>query len=167
MKAISDEACAAWCVANGLVIDETATNRGLLSVPSSGDYREVRGNTPASAGKLLHLMRVFAAAILNQGEVLVWIREWSVWPSSEHLPLFQSLREAMGVRESLSQKPGMLFGVEEREAFISVAFTAILFLWDVYLVAADGRALLLASHNEYITVKAPSDVDELVDVAWW
>lgn len=153
MKAISNEACAAWCVANGFGVHEEATNRGLLSVPSSGNYREVAGKIPADAGRRLALIRAFAAENLNGSEVLVWIRSWGIWPSSEHMPLFQSLRRALQVRESISEKPGMLFGAEEQEDFISVAFTAILFLWDVYVVVAKARALLFTSHDEDLIMR--------------
>ena len=81
-------------------------------------------------------------------ELLIWIDDWGVWPSGQHIPLFTRLREALGVREELIEKCGHLVGSDEFEDAISIALLSVLFLWDCYVLPSSGRDFLFYSHDE-------------------
>jgi hypothetical protein len=84
----------------------------------------------------------------------LWIDDWSVWPSGEHLPLFTRLRQACGERRSLGEVPGHVFEAGEDEDGISFLVIATLFLWDYSLYSESG-IVIDASNDEFGAVSAP------------
>jgi hypothetical protein len=79
---------------------------------------------------------------------LLWVTDWSVWPSGEHFPLYSLLRERLGDRRTLHEAPGHVAAPDEdEESGLAVAAVAALFLWDLY-VLGEGRGFFL-SHDEY------------------
>jgi len=91
----------------------------------------------------------------SEEEVLVWIQNWKIWPSSSHLPLLQRLREAMGERGSLEDCPGHCFSSNEFSDAISMTVLALEFYWDCLIVGKSGRCVFYVSHDEYYAFMTP------------
>ena len=105
-------------------------------------------NIPSDAGQRVAMTRNHFEPMRGSDEVLIWIEDWGVWPSGEHMPLFTRFREALGVREELIDKCGHLVGSDEFEDAISIALFSGLFLWDCYVLPSSGRDFLFYSHDE-------------------
>ena len=93
---------------------------------------------------------------------LLWVTDWSVWPSGEHFPLYSLLRERLGDRRTLHEAPGHLAASgEDEESGLAVATVAVLFLWDLW-VLGEGRGFML-SHDEHGTffTKSPESAAEV------
>jgi hypothetical protein len=78
----------------------------------------------------------------------LWVTDWSVWPSSERPHIFDRLRASYGETRTLAEVPAHVFGATEHEDAASFATLGALFLWDVFLVAAEGRPMIFYSHDE-------------------
>jgi len=103
---------------------------------------------PLDSGRKVWLSRYLYSLLDPAPELLVWVTEWSVWPSSEHLPLFERFRQSIGERQPLIETPGHLVEPLEHNDGISVLALAFLFVWDCYVIAASGRDALFTSHDE-------------------
>jgi hypothetical protein len=80
---------------------------------------------------------------------LLWITDWSVWPSGEHLPLMTRLRHALREERSVYDAPGCLVRAGENDDGLSVVILALLFLWDVWILDGERRGAVLFSHDEF------------------
>lgn len=83
------------------------------------------------------------------GEVLLLIEEWGVWPSSEHMSLFTRFREALGEPRLLIDAPGHVVSAADRDDAVSVLAVALLFFWDCHVFAAGMRPVFSCSHDEW------------------
>lgn len=105
---------------------------------------------PSDAGRRVALARLlWESTAQGRPEALLWVTEWSVWPSGEHMPLAAVLRHAFGEEHSLAESPGHLFRLGEDDHGITFLSVALLFLWDAYLLAAGGEVAVFVSHDEY------------------
>jgi hypothetical protein len=82
-------------------------------------------------------------------EMLLWLDNWGVWPSSQHLPLFSRFREALGEQRPLIESPGHLITGNEYEDAVSIIAVSLLFFWDCHGLAGSGRDAFKISHDEY------------------
>ena len=85
----------------------------------------------------------------GQPEALLWVTDWSVWPSSEHMPLADAVRRGLGEERPLHDAPGCLVRLGEDDRALAVLVTAVLFLWDCWLLSPDGKLAAFFSHDEY------------------
>jgi hypothetical protein len=108
---------------------------------------------PVDAGARVALARaVWSAVGGGQPEAMLWVTDWSVWPSSEHMPLAAAVRRGLGEERSVQEAPGFLAMLGEDDQALSVLVTAVLFLWDCWLLAPNGRLAAFFSHDEFGTV---------------
>ena len=91
-------------------------------------------------------------AFADEREVLVWFTEWGVWPSAERPHIFDRLRASYGEGRSLIEIPAHLFLPSESEDLLSFVTLGVLFLWDVNVLGASCRRMLLYSHDEMVDV---------------
>ena len=140
-----------WCLARRL---EPVSRK--FGPPASRKPR-FRFRIPSDAGR-----RVALCCLLWQNMVesensqrLLWIVEWSVWPSGEHFPLFARLRRSCGEHRSLGEVPGHLFERGEDDDGISFFVIATLFLWDCSLYS-DSGIVIDASNDEFGAVSGPT-----------
>ncbi|MGO8752489.1 MAG: hypothetical protein ACLQNE_41650 [Thermoguttaceae bacterium] len=78
---------------------------------------------------------------------LVWLDDWSVWPSGQWHHLLERFRLSYGCQEHLIDKPAHIIDKAEVDAAVSIAIYAILMLWDCYVVA-DSGSWVYYSHDE-------------------
>ena len=81
-----------WCLKNGIhVVGGKPKPYEEHRIPALGF------SIPEDAGARTSLARILYPNA-EDGELLIWTTDWSVWPSGEHLPLMRRLREALGER---------------------------------------------------------------------
>ena len=105
-------------------------------------------NIPSDAGQRVAMTRNHFEPMRGSDEVLIWIEDWGVWPSGEHMPMFTRFREALGIRGGLIDRRGHLVREEQFEDGLSVIAFAALFLWDCYILPSSGRDFVFYSHDE-------------------
>ena len=91
---------------------------------------------------------------------MLWVTDWGVWPSSEHMPLAEGLRRGLGEERSIHEAPGCVAMLGEDDQALSVLITAVLFLWDCWLLSPNGRLAAFFSHDECGTVCSLDGIPE-------
>ncbi len=94
---------------------------------------------------------------------LLWITEWSIWPSSENWHLYYKLRHNYGDLRLLHEAPGHLFLGHESEDLASFLQVAILNGWGGYILTQADYVNAFFSHDEFIDFFAKLD-DNLQEV---
>src|SRR4051812_35243576 len=112
MRCLSFPECATWCEERGISApkDDYGYERPEIAEP---DFRFVEIPYPVDSGKKVGLARRLYSLLPAEPEHLLWIRDWAVWPSSQHTPLFMRFREACGERRRLIEAPGHLLHAGE------------------------------------------------------
>ena len=118
---------------------------------------------PSDAGARVALVRAIWSDVgSGQPEALLWVTDWSVWPSSEHMPLADAVRRGLGEGRPLSDAPGCLVRLGEDDQALAVLVTAVLFLWDCWVLSPDGMLAAFFSHDEYGVICGLPDVPDRV-----
>jgi hypothetical protein len=143
---LTSEQCGLWAAQHGFPFSGPPDRESL----EAEGYRSTEFEIPTDAGRRVALARLlWEAGARNRPESLLWIMEWSVWPSGEHLPLALALRSAFGGNRTLREAPGHLFRSDEDDAGLSFLVVSLLFLWDACLLSASGDLAVVLSHDEY------------------
>lgn len=152
MRFLSRSECAQWAERHqaGFALDERYPEKPLK------DRSLTRFEIPTDSGKRVALCRFLwrTAAGGNDGDRLLWIADWSIWPSGEHFPLWTRFRQTLGERRSLEEAPGCLCTVEDDDDGLSVLVISCLFLWDCWLLNQTGTAIFI-SHDEIGHISEP------------
>ncbi len=157
MQFFTEDDCRSWAERRGFPLGERPFS--VLADQPPFSVRMFR--IPADAGKRVALARSLWDDVgRGRPETLVWMTDWSVWPSGEHMPLVVSLRRGFGEARDLGKAPGMLARLGEDDDALSMLVVAILFLWDCWLLAVDGSIAVSLSHDEYGMVCARGSVPE-------
>lgn len=135
-----------WLERAGHPIDPPSRSAGRAGVvvrPGS-----IEGLSP---GKVLHLARAAVGWVASgSGEMLLWVRESGVWPSSEQLPLERALRLSVGETGTLEDTPAFVGGPDDREFFVSYLYLAWCFGWGVSLAAQGTRRAVYSDHEGHV-----------------
>jgi hypothetical protein len=120
-------------------------------------YTPYEFTIPNDAGERVALCRLLWDLADDDAvtERLLWLVGWSVWPTGEHMPLFKTLRRALGEERELIEIPGHLIDPSEAEHGLSLLIVTCLFLWDGWLYSRSGVVIEL-SNDEVGTVYEPS-----------
>jgi hypothetical protein len=148
MQFLTKDQCAAWVTKERFRFAAAPSWRDLEKV----GFHATRFATPADAGARIALARILWSSVSDQSERLLWMTEWGVWPSSEHMPLYASLRQVFGDKRRLIDAPGHLFQLGEDDNGLSFLIIAAVFLWDVYLLGSGGDFAAFLSHDEFCVV---------------
>jgi hypothetical protein len=103
---------------------------------------------PIDSGRKVWLARFLYGLVDSSPELLIWLGDWGVWPSSQHMPLFSRFRQAFGEHRPLIEAPGHLVAPDEIEDGVSILTMSLFFLWDCHLLTASGRDVVFVSHDE-------------------
>ena len=95
------------------------------------------------------MVREDLASFEGGNETLVWFTEWSVWPSSERMHIFERFRLSYGETRRLIESPGHLYMQGEYEDLLSCVTIGVLFLWDVFIVTPQLSKIVFYSHDEF------------------
>lgn len=120
-----------------------------------GEYAaRLRFRVPPEAGRKTALSRVMSLWFKQDGDVLLVIDEWGLFPACEDLNLFTRLRQSYGEGRSLDSAPGHLVEADERDALRSLVALMLYFVWGGSLLSRTLGLLVQISHDETIGVYA-------------
>jgi hypothetical protein len=134
------------------------TDTGFPTRPSR-EPRYARGPTSHEVAFCRQLER----ALQPREACLLWVTDWSIWPSSENLHLYYQLRQSYGDRRQLGDAPGHLFLDYEAADLVSFLQVGLLCGWDMHLLPSVGYARAFVSHDEYVEFTADKASASLID----
>ncbi len=106
---------------------------------------------PKDSGRKVALSRIIADALLRRGPIVLWITATGIWPSSQHMNLFYGYRLSHGEARSISEAPVHLFeSQKDVDAFISILYLGLAFVWDIEIVSLDRSVAMTISHDEWL-----------------
>jgi len=146
MKIITREEAGAWCRKHGLGL----TDQGLPAIRGLPDATDFAIPTDAGQGTALAREQIRSLAI--DCSCLVWLDDWSVWPSGQWQHLFDRIRLSYGCDDTLIKRPAHLIDKTDIDAAVSIGVYAILMLWNCYVITDKG-AWLFYSHDECGRIK--------------
>jgi hypothetical protein len=150
MRFESESGCLEWCIQHRYQVKKLPTGR---SAPRTDDLAFVDMRFEADAGRRIALSK----HVLKSYEkpVLIWVTDWGIWPSSEHMPLFARFRQALGESRSIAEAPGYVADPRNDDT-LSLLSIAVLFLWDVYVLPEEQGHIFFSSHDEDVRLFSTS-----------
>jgi hypothetical protein len=146
LQFLTEEQCRSWASDRKYPLGERP-----YSVLAAGPPFACENFTiPSDAGQRVALVRAIWSDVgSGQPEALLWVTDWSAWPSSEHMPLADAVRRGLGEERPLHAAPGCLVRLGEDDQALAVLVTAVLFLWDCWVLSPDGKLAAFFSHDEH------------------
>ena len=122
-----------------------------------------RINYPPEPYRAFFVAHWIATSLTYGMPTLLWITEWSIWPSSENWHLYYKLRQTYNEQRLLQEAPGHLFLEHEAEDLASFLQVAMSNGWGGYILTQADYVNAFFSHDEHINFFAQSD-ENLADV---
>ena len=141
MKVLTRQECIAWCRDHSIVLND----RSLPDLAGA----ELKFEIPNDTQKRIYLSRRAMEEFADEPTVLVWLNDWSVWPSGQRMHIFDRLRMSYGENRPIIEAPAQVFQQLEIEDAISFVTLAVIFLWDCYVITPNRARFLFFSHDEY------------------
>jgi hypothetical protein len=157
---LTTEEARSWCQRSGIPLAAGTPDLSTLNLAKL-DF-----SIPSDAGARVALSKVLYPGVWDkQSEVLIWTTGWSVWPSGEHLPLHTRFREALGERRTLEDVPAQVVDAASAKDGESIVVLNCLFLWDCWILSANGQYGVFLSHDEWgeAYLRSESTRSELLD----
>ena len=114
----------------------------------SPPFHFVEFTLPSDSGRKVAFGRFLYSLVDPAPELLLWLGDWAVWPSSQHMPLFTRFRQALGESRPLIDAPGHLLTPGEADDGVSILVVSLQFIWDCHILTASGRDAVFISHDE-------------------
>ena len=105
---------------------------------------------PVEPHRIFSLAHRIAYFVTQQQRALLWITEWSIWPSSENWHLYYKVRQGYRDLRLLHEAPGHYFLDYEVEDLGTFLQLAILNGWGGYVLAEANSVNVFFSRDEYI-----------------
>lgn len=156
MNFLSPASWKSWCEQRGILCEGSGHPRPQLDEER---FHLVELPYPEDSGRKVHFAKKLVSLVTGDGDALLLIDEWGVWPSSQHLPLLARFREAFGERRSLQEVPAHLISPNEADDGASIIAMSLFFIWDCYGISDSGRNAFFVSHDEYCVIASQ---DQLV-----
>jgi hypothetical protein len=158
MRCLTYAEAAEWCRRCGYpVID--ADSYGRPSPDIRRQFREI-GLVPfTDLGEPVVRARQIMEWMSAGGEVLLWLRNWAVWPSMQHMPLFTRFREGFGEHRPLIEAPAQVITPSQLDDGISVLVIAMWSLWDCAVFSERRGPVFICSHDEWNSFFVPPEYD--------
>ncbi len=122
----------------------------------SSDWTEPFAGTdrwvPQDSGRKVALARSISDIFFERRPVALWITSWGIWPSSEHMDLFDQYRAAHSERRPLHEAPIHLFESDtDRDALLSILSLVLFFGWDAEIFTWQRTSLSVTlSHDAWL-----------------
>jgi hypothetical protein len=82
---------------------------------------------------------------------LLWVTDWSIFPSSENMLLFDTFRRAHGESRRIDEAPGHLFDRADKSTIECLIDLGLYFYWDLSIF--DGRGTFIRiDHDDLLLV---------------
>ena len=131
----------AWCDDH----DVALTPRNMPRLPVDPSKYDI----PSDAGRRIAFTRKTMQAFQGVDNYLIWLDDWSVWPSGQWSYIFERYRLSYGFDSTLSDAPAHILREHEFIDGISLAVMATLFLWDCYVIGPQPGRFVYFSHDEF------------------
>jgi hypothetical protein len=153
MEFIKDTECSDWISNKNPNIDMRFTDK--KSIPNITIRDGSLEMLPARS--ILYRTRVAFGWVLKSrpSQLLLWIREYGIWESSEHRPLEQALRSRLPNAGSVETHSGILGNVsdpQDRDDLISFMYLAINFGWGISLIGNVGDRVVHVNHDGHLWI---------------
>lgn len=139
--------------------EERLRGRNRVKPDSAAGLAMQHVDYPDEPYRIFALAHWIASSITYRMDVLLWITEWDIWPSSENWHLYYKLRQGYGDLRLLHEAPGHLFLAHESEDLASFLQIAMLNGWGGYVLPHAPYVSAFFSHDEYINFYAESEAD--------
>lgn len=118
---------------------------------SLGYFYELALRLPTDVGRKTALARwLTSLAIGRDADILLWVREFGVWPTSENQALYYGYRHFAGDIRDLSAAPGHLFSKDDSEFMECFLGLALYFFWDALIIVPSAGLILELSNDEVL-----------------
>lgn len=154
MRCLTYVECEQWCLERGYPVAVNA-HYGRPEPDVRRTFGRVDLVYPVDSGRKVTLARDAIKCLQGDDEILLWVADWAVWPSSQHMGLFTRFREALGERRRLIEAPGQVLLAHEFDDAVSVLSLALLFIWDCHVFGGVGRPVFFCSHDEVASLFVP------------
>ncbi len=150
MRFLTCAESADWCSRRGY---PTRQREGHIVGPEPDiqvlEFQRVEFALPTDSGRKVWLARFLYGLVDPSPELLIWIGDWAIWPSGQHMPLFSRFRQAFEEHRPLIEAPGHVVAPDEIEDGVSILTMSLFFLWDCHVLTASGRDVVFVSHDEF------------------
>jgi len=150
MKFLTYSQCAEWCALHGF---PTNQNEGYIVGPDpdlqSPPFHFAEFTPPIDSGQKVWLAKFLYSLFQPSAELLIWLGDWAVWQSGQHMPLFTRFRQALGENRPLIEAPGHLVTADDADGAISIISVSLLFTWNCHVLSGAGRDAVFLSHDEF------------------
>jgi hypothetical protein len=137
--------------------EEWLSDRERLKPDLAPNTHTERMGYPPEPHGVFGVAHWMATSLTFRMPTLLWITEWSIWPSSENLHLYYRVRQTYGDYRLLHEAPGHLFLEYETEDLATFLQVAMLNGWGGYMLTQAGYVNAFFSHDEYIDFIAETD----------
>ena len=144
MKIINEKQISIWLSEIGI-----SEAQGKIVCP---DFYKTQYHIPIDSGKKTVLSKQVASLFKNDDEILLWINEFGIWPSSEDWNLFEGFRTSLGEGEPLYKKPGHILFKDDIKTFESLLALVFYFIWGAIILSKNNNFLIKISHDEIIEI---------------
>ncbi|HEX9445120.1 MAG TPA: hypothetical protein VGA73_13430 [Candidatus Binatia bacterium] len=145
MRIIEKNQSIDWLSANGVSVSE--------NIPSFRGFTKIfDSHIPVDSGRKTSISRALASQFDTDGESLLWIHEFGIWPSSEDGNLFERFRRSLGENRSLKERPGHIFTRSDLTDVASLLAMVLYFVWGAILFCPANDLAVKISHNEYTSI---------------
>src|SRR5215212_2733125 len=127
MRCLTYSECNEWCARRNFSIQRSEGYVGSHVSIESPPFHFAEFAVPTDSGKKVALARFLYSLIDPIPELLLWLDDWSVWPSSQHMPLFTRFRQGFGESRPLIDAPGQLLTPDEANDTISILVVSLQF----------------------------------------
>jgi hypothetical protein len=137
--------------------EEWLTGRQRCKPDSAPDTNVERVEYPKEPYRVFVIAHWMAQSLTFRRPALLWLTEWSIWPSSENWHLYYKVRQTYADHRLLYEAPGHLSLEHETEDLASFLQIAMLNGWGGYLLTHANYVNAFFSHDEYIDFYAEND----------
>jgi hypothetical protein len=148
MRCLTYAECRTWCLVHGYPVTD-ADFYGRPRPAFRDQFEEIQLAACVDRESVGRARHVVEWAFRDNGELLLWVSDWAVWPSHQHMPLFTRFREGCGEKRPLIEAPGHLITPSGIDDGISVLATALWLMWDCSVFPANSGPVYFCSHDEW------------------
>ena len=146
MKALDMHAGDQWLKSHGLSGVSSKELKSSMPVRRRYSIPHKKRKKTAIARSLSELFSI------SPHDRLLWISDYSIWPSSENPALFHAYRSSFGENRDLSEAPYHLLSSSDRVHLECLLDIVLYFFWDAVLLDSQGSYALQVSHDEWLDV---------------
>jgi hypothetical protein len=107
---------------------------------------------PIDSGRKNYLSKEIAA-FFDKNEILLYINEFGIWPSSENMYLFDGYRKSIGIENKIYEKPSHIINKNENIEFYCILDMILYFFMGCMIIPIENQnEIITISHDEFIDI---------------